>query len=415
MKDDFTQKSISVSECVDLVRTTLQSVVGDLSVYGEVSEFQRRSGGSLVFFSLKDEFSYLRCFMLERELKTEIEDGMEIRVIGYPSLFKKNAGFHLRVKRIELVGEGALRKQLELTKKKLEKEGLFAPERKRALPPYPESIGIITSEDAAALTDVRRVLSNRWPYTTLSLVSAQVQGDPAKNQLLRAFDVMENVVRPDIVILTRGGGSLEDLQAFNSEELARRIYSSTIPVVVGVGHERDWSIADLVADVRAATPSNAAELATPNRSDVLLQLDALAEGMSYSLRKSMDAHAHELYRSVTMLSASMKSTLMHIHEMIARVEGMAGIIRERVHNTTERLIQQRALLNHGMRNLLHATHEQYTSLKKLLLSVSPQAVLKRGYSITRSKGKVITSKTQAKKHDILTTTLHDGDIQSEVT
>ena len=415
MTEELHIKPISVSECVELVRTTLQSVVGELTVYGEVSELQRRSGESLLFFSLKDATSYLRCFMLEHELKTEISDGMEIRVTGYPSLFKKNSGFHLRVKRIELIGEGALQKQLELTKKKLEKEGVFAQQRKRALPRFPEHIGIITSEDAAAFTDVRRVLSNRWPYAVVTLVPSQVQGAPAIKQLIQAFDRMENDVQPDIIILTRGGGSLEDLQSFNSEELARRIFSTKIPVVVGVGHERDWTIADLVADIRAATPSNAAELSTPVRDDIFLQIEALVETNTHVLRKSIDAHAHELYRSITTLSASMKSTLRRVEQSIARAEIYGSHLLDRLRAVDEKISHSAHLLTNALSSHITTIHERYKSLRKLLMSVSPQAVLRRGYSITRRNGKIIRSSKSVREHDILKTTLSDGEIESEVT
>jgi len=406
---------ISVSQCVELVRTTLQAVVGELTVYGEVSELQRRSGGSLVFFSLKDESSYLRCFMLEHELKVALADGMEIRVTGYPSLFKKNAGFHMRVQRIELVGEGALRKQLELTKKKLEHEGLFSVDRKRALPAFPEHIGIITSEDAAAFTDVKRVLSNRWPITALTLVPSQVQGGSAIKQLLRALDFMANEVAPDVIILTRGGGSLEDLQAFNSEELARKIFALHVPVVVGVGHERDWTIADFVADVRAATPSNAAELCTPRTQDVLLHIDSMIETLGYSLRKTLDQRAHGLFRAVARLSGAMSSTLEHVNRMIAQVQFFGVHIYETVIAIGERVDFLARASYFGIKSMHDNTSERFGSLQKLLQSVSPRAVLKRGYSITRVKGKVVTSSRDVVKSDILITTLSDGEIKSEVT
>jgi len=415
MTKDILSQPISVSQCVELIRTTLQAVVGELTVFGEVSELQRRSGGSLVFFSLKDESSYLRCFMLEHEMKADIADGMEIRVIGYPSLFKKNSGFHLRVQRIELVGEGALKRQLELTKKKLEQEGLFAPDRKRALPGFPEHVGIITSEDAAAFTDVKRVLSNRWPYTKLTLVPSQVQGGGAIKQLIRALDFMTQEVKPDVIILTRGGGSLEDLQAFNSEELARKIFAAHIPIVVGVGHERDWTIADLVADVRAATPSNAAELCTPRAQDVMLHVDSLSDTLAYSIRNSLDTRTHDLFRIVANLSGAMSSTLEHVNRMISQVRSFGTYLQDSTRATSERLERSVWECVRSMQSICEAEKQRLESFVKLLNSVSPKAILQRGYSITRVKGKIIRSSRDVAKRDILTTTLADGDIESEVT
>lgn len=415
MSKSLIQKAITVSECVDLIRTSLQATVGELRVRGEVSEFQKRSHGSLVFFSLKDEQSYLRCFMLEHEVKVQIEDGMEIEVIGHPSLFKKNAGFHIRVRRIEVVGEGALQKQLEMTKKKLEKEGLFLQERKRPVPAFPQSIGIITSEDAAALTDVRRVLQNRWPYVTLTLVSSQVQGRPAIKQLIRAFNIMCEHVRPDLIILTRGGGSLEDLQAFNSEELARVIFSSTLPVVVGVGHERDWTIADFVADVRAATPSNAAELATPHKEDVALRIDALIDGLEYTFQHLLQAHGHNLSQMSSVLFRSMDMHAERLRSLFSTMTHAGARFTETLRHMLQNIMRQKSLIEERLNASLNNASDVQLHAQKLLESYSPRNVLKRGFTITRRGKKIIRSSKDISKRDILRTTFHDGDVDSEVT
>lgn len=412
--NDLTKKALSVSQFVDLIKTTLQSVVGDIAVFGEVSEFQRRSSGSLVFFSLKDESSYIRCFMMDYELKTDITDGMEIKVVGYPSLFKKNGGFHIRVRSIELMGEGALRKQLELTKKKLEAEGLFAQERKRKLPRFPLRIGIITSEDAAALTDIKRVVQNRWPLAMLQLVPAQVQGAPAVNQILKALDVMERQVNPEVIILARGGGSLEDLQAFNDERIARRIFSSSIPIVTGIGHERDVTIADLVADVRGATPSNAAELVVPDVRDVLFQIETMTDGLSEKMNSRITDFSHGITSHATSMHRAISFYFDFVKKNIHSVASFGKQITERIMKMNNDCVLLERRLGLRMQTTSSVFGTKAASLHALILSYSPQSILRRGYTVTRKNGAVIRSSKALKKHDILQTTFADGDITSSV-
>lgn len=407
-------RPLKVSECVDLIRTTLSAVVGDIAVYGEVSEFQRRSQGSLVFFTLKDEDSYVRCFMLDHELKMEIAEGMEIIVHGYPSLFKKNSGFHIRVKRIELKGEGALKKQFELTKKKLEAEGLFSEERKRRLPKFPETIGIITSQDAAALTDVRRVVQNRWPLARMVLTDVTVQGAQAVRSLVKGINLMTNEVGPDVIILTRGGGSIEDLQAFNSEEVARAIFASTIPIVSGIGHERDVTIADFVADVRGATPSNAAELTVPNREDVLHALDAFQDTIEFSFHTFFQKISHELFQQMSRITRSMQAVLSVYAHIIDSALHLGNRIASQASLLAVSLSAIQSRLTKSASTQLVRTQQVLVHASGLLSSHSPKKLLARGWSITRSNGKIVRSVKHAQKGAILETTLSDGSIESRI-
>ncbi|MEK7570537.1 MAG: exodeoxyribonuclease VII large subunit [Patescibacteria group bacterium] len=382
------QPIFSVSEFVQTLKVHLGRL-GEVVVEGEVADFRGFSRETLVFFEIKDEGSRLRCFMLAHELDCDLADGLAVRVTGTPSVFVKNGGLHLRVNKIELVGQGALQQALEKTKKKLEAEGLFATERKRTLPAYPERIGLITSADAAARTDVLRVLKNRWPFATIVFFPVGVQGSGAIASIVGA---LERCIHYDLdaVILTRGGGSLEDLQAFNSELVARAMFSCTVPIVCGVGHERDWTIADLVADVRAATPSNAAELVSPDIGQVQMNIDMLAGFFDDGWRQ---------------LLGELHDRLHHLTRDLADV----------VQGTVQRVISLRQQLLQAFIFALERTRTDLFNAAKLVQTLSPTATLERGYSLTMVGNTVVKDAASVKKGSRLHTRLKRGTIDSTVT
>lgn len=381
------QPIFSVSEFVQTLKVHLGRL-GQVVVEGEVADFRGFSRETLVFFEIKDEGSRLRCFMLAHELDCDLADGLAVRVTGTPSVFVKNGGMHLRVQKVELVGQGALQQALEKTKKKLEAEGIFAPERKRKLPAYPERIGLITSADAAARSDVLRVLKNRWPFATIVFFPVGVQGSGAISSIVKA---LERCSRFDLdaLILTRGGGSLEDLQAFNSELVARAMFSCTVPIVCGVGHERDWTIADLVADVRAATPSNAAELVSPDSGQVQMNLDMLAGFFDDGWRQ---------------LLGELHDRLHHLTRDLADV----------VQGTVERVGALGQQLLHAFSFALERTRTDLFNAVKLVQTLSPTATLERGYSLTTLGGVVVKDASSVRKGVRLHTRLKRGTIDSTV-
>lgn len=400
------QKVFTVSQFVAAVSAYLEQGLGVVAVQGEVVDY-KVAKDRLIFFELKDKESRVSCFMMKWDLRMPLEDGMEVKVVGAPKLFQASGKFHLRVVEVELVGAGALQRAFALLKEKLEKEGLFALERKRALPRFPEHIGLVTSQDAAACTDVLRVLQNRWSGLTITIAHVGVQGAGAVPEIvgaIRWFNTLRGptsitgrsdlaLSRPDVLIVTRGGGSLEDLQAFNSEDVVRAIFSSTIPVVVGVGHERDVTLADFVADVRAATPSNAAELVVPDRREVAWQIDALARSMEGALRRFIDTRRHHV-----------------------------AIALERVHHAVRQIVEApRELLMRfaesfqNFRNTLATLQERVARTIQLLRALSPEATLARGYAITFVGEKVVKSVRDVKPGDEMTTRVRDGSIDSSVT
>ncbi|HCJ52470.1 MAG: exodeoxyribonuclease VII large subunit [Candidatus Kerfeldbacteria bacterium RIFCSPLOWO2_01_FULL_48_11] len=385
-------KVYSVSEFVSAIKEYLEDGLGNVSIQGEVTGY-RLAQERLIFFELKDESSRVVCFMMKYDLHTILEDGMEIRVHGNASLFKKSGGFHVRVREIELVGKGALNKALLMLKDKLEKEGLFAEERKRALPRFPHIVGLITSPDAAAYTDVVRVMNNRWSGVTIQFAPVGVQGPGSISSIVKALRYLSSVKEVDAIILTRGGGSLEDLQSFNSEDLARAIFGSRVPVVCGVGHERDWTIADLVADVRASTPSNAAERVVPDRREILFQIETLAASLEDGLRETIERYQDRAQRSLGLLETMMRSQT------------------EKAQNVYQRFITSFREFDYAIRK----KYEKVQHLERLVRTLSPQSTLDRGYSVTRKGGKVLKGSQDTVKGDILSTRLAKGEVISQVT
>jgi exodeoxyribonuclease VII large subunit len=366
----MTSAILTVTKFIELINFTLDSL--DLiTVEGEVNEFKVIQN-KWVTFKLKDQKSTVDCFMTVWQLKTQIEDGMLVRATGHPKLRDKGF-FSFVLERVQPSGEGALKRAFELLRKKLEAEGLFAPQRKRSLPRFPEHVALITSRDAAAYTDFLKVLKARQGGLTISFIHAQVQGVDAPRQLIEALTYANTELKNlDVIVMIRGGGSLEDLQAFNDESVIREVAASRAPTIIGIGHERDITLAELAADVRASTPSNAAELLVRSRQEVRLAIDHLQKRL---------------------------------------IQHLADFIRER--RTT--LVQHQSHLRTRLTFALQQRRDSLRQIIRVLQSLSPKAVLARGYSITRTtKGKVVRGPEQVKVGEKLLTQVAKGVITSTV-
>lgn len=379
---------LTVSEFNALLNQTLEFAYPQVVIEGEVSSL-RLYGAWSVFLDLKDAESILNCYMAKQKLVTELEDGMTIRATGRPVL-RSNGRFSFNIEAIELVGEGNLRRAFELLKGKLEREGLFAAERKRALPEFPRRIGLVTSEEAAAYQDFRRIITERWRGVEVNLARVQVQGARAAGQIARALEYFnKHASAYDVVVLVRGGGSLEDLEAFNSEVVARAIYSLKVPVVVGVGHETDVTIADLVADRRATTPTNAASLVVPDRDEVENRIAYLAGQCEQALLARVAARAH----AVDLAAGQLRL--------------FVGRPRDLVQSLERRITGGIALkLNHYGREI-----EQ---MERLLEGLSPRRTLARGYSITTVGGRVVKASRQVKSGETAMIQLAEGKLTTVV-
>lgn len=336
---------LTVSDFVALVNQTLEYAYPTVTIVGEVAEF-RVSQGKWVSFKLKDDESVIDCFMTAFNLRIPIENGMKVLIVASPRLNGKWGKFSLNIRAIKPVGEGSIKKGFELLKAKLEAEGLFAPERKRVLPRVPSRVAVITSTESAAYADFCKIINERWGGMSVEVAHTQVQGDPAADQIIRAIKYFNNLeVLPEVLVIVRGGGSAEDLMTFNDELLAREIAGSRIPTLVGVGHEVDHTLADMVADVRAATPTNAAEILVPDRREIIRAVHQQAASAGYLLVQAIDQHS------------------VRVNEQLEQA----------FRRTYERL---------------HDSFERLSSLRVAVSQLNPENVLKRGYALLKGELKV---------------------------
>ncbi len=386
---------LSVSEFLKVVNETLALIPSEeMVIEGEISDY-RLSQQKWISFNLKDENeeAALPCFATTYQLKMPLENGMRVQVKGYSRVYERFGKYSLNVREVQLVGEGALAKAYEMLKKKLEAEGLFDISRKRELSRFPARVGISTSREAAAYTDFLRISNNRWSGVEMSLYAVHVQGQHAVREILEAFEYFNSLSesdRPDVLVLTRGGGSLEDLHAFNDEAVARAVFGSIVPVVVGVGHERDESLADFVADVRASTPSNAAERIFEDRSQVISEIARSAAFMEERLRRRLEE------RSVVIRQAG--------HAM--------NLFFERLSFTWSEVVTR---LNRSFGDMLVSIKERIVQAERLLKQIDPAVVLSRGYSIVKSGNRVVTDVGVLEVHAPIQVQLAHGSLSADVT
>ena len=390
----------SVSEVTGKIRALLEQEASfrDLWVTGEVSNFSRASSGH-IYFTLKDTGAQLAGVIWRsqaRALTYLPRSGDQVVMHGRIGLYEAGGRYQLYADFIQPAGRGTLSQQLERLKARLEAEGLFDPARKRPLPPFPRRIGVVTSPTAAAFRDVLNVLRRRYPQVEVLLSPALVQGETAPPQIVRALAALNARDDVDVILLVRGGGSLEDLWAFNDEQVARAVAASRLPVISGVGHETDFSLADFAADVRAPTPSAAAELATPERGELQTRL----EQQQARLDRALQARLQELRRHVAQVERALQylSPVTRLHESRQRVDELAM--------RSDRALRQR--LDRERRSLV--------GLAARLESLNPHAVLRRGYAIVheRETGQVLTSVRQTRPGLALSLQMQDGDVPVEV-
>jgi exodeoxyribonuclease VII large subunit len=372
--------------------------LGDVWVEGEVSNFSRASSGHC-YFTLKDAGSQVPCVMWRNvaDAQDYLPVGGELVLAhGRVSVYEAGGRYQLYVDQLQPAGVGDLYLAFERLKAQLEAEGLFAPERKRPLPPFPRCIGVVTSPTAAALRDILNVLSRRYPLAEVLLSPTQVQGDEAPAQIVAAVEALSARDDVDVMIVARGGGSLEDLWAFNDERVARAVAASRLPVVCGVGHETDFSLADFAADVRAPTPSAAAELVAPDKAE----LRACVTGLSAALVTSLQATIEERRWKL----AEQTRALKHLSP-----EAQLGQARQRVDDLLGRA---EAALRHS----LALRRERLGGLSGRLAGVSPLGTLERGYAIVRHRetGSVVHSVEQVSPGDTLGVRVVDGEFETEV-
>lgn len=356
--------SLSVSDFVGLLNQTLDYVYPNVTITGELANF-RVSKNKWVYFDLKDDNASVKFFGTIYQLPGPLEDGMLLKVRGQPRLHNLY-GFSVNVLSLQPAGEGTIKRAAELLQAKLAAEGLFDAARKRPLPYPPQRIGLITSAQSAAYADFTKIITARWGGVNIELIDVQVQGEIAPEQIVRAIEQFnEQAQPPEVLVVIRGGGSAEDLAAFSTEQVTRAVVGSRVPTLVAIGHEIDLSLAELAADQRASTPSNAAELLVPDKTHEAVRLKAIAQ------------------------------QLQHLGGNLVRT-------------AQTNLVEAQSNLTLSMVELLEANKQQVAAQRQLLAALSPEAILRRGYAIVRQAGGVLRSADSLSYDAIVEVQLGEG-------
>lgn len=395
----FQSLSLSVSEVTRYLRELLESdaQLQDIWVQGEISNFSRPNSGHF-YFTIKDSSAALRCVMWRGQAARQTylpTDGQAVEVHGYISIYDAGGQYQLYADTIRPVGEGRLYQEFLRLKALLEAEGLFAAERKRTVPGLPNRIGVVTSPTGAALRDILNTLRRRYPLAEVILAPTAVQGEEAPAGIVSAFEALNRLAHPDVIILARGGGSLEDLWAFNDERVVRAIAASPAPVISGVGHETDFTLADFAADLRAPTPTAAAELAAPDQAEVRAELAQLVDDLGREMLEHVRRQRWSLNSLQTRLAlrsprTRLQSGRQHLDELIYR-----------------------AALAARHRSALERSH--LAGLARRLAALDPRAVMQRGYAVvSRPDGAIVASVWDVQEQEQIQVHLSDGSLEAQV-
>lgn len=389
---------LTVSELTRRIKLCLEQEISYIWVTGEVSNL-RQPGSGHIYFSLKDVWSQIRCVLFAgtaRAIKFKIEDGLQLIIFGRVSVYEKSGEYQIIIDRVEPKGIGALQLALAQLKERLSQEGLFDPEHKKTLPLLPKRLGIVTSPTGAALRDILKIINRRFPEVGILIYPVRVQGDGASAEIAQAIKDMNSFTDLEVLIIARGGGSQEDLWTFNDEAIARSIFNSRIPVISAVGHEIDLTIADLVADKRVATPSEAAESVVPSKQELLTRLDQYHKLLVQSLQNRVSL-------ARTRLEALKNSYALQQPF-------------DRLRQMSQQLDELYLRLPQTFRKIIEKTRRHIAHLTARMETLSPLNVLKRGYSITKlmENNKILTSVSNLAPGESILTQLAKGRFISEV-
>ncbi|HMJ04682.1 MAG TPA: exodeoxyribonuclease VII large subunit [Chthoniobacterales bacterium] len=450
MQSDFfqqTSKVLTVAELTRAIRGTLETKFGAVWVQGEISNYKLHPSGHQ-YFTLKDQRAQIACVIFRNTLPPfprPLADGAQVQIYGQISVFEARGQYQLSVQILQTRGLGLLQAKFEALKRKLEAEGLFDPARKRPLPRHPRRIGIVTSSSGAAIRDILHVLQRRAPALQILIHPVRVQGTGAAAEIavaLRELTQPNELWEPlDLVVVTRGGGSIEDLWEFNEEIVSRAIFDSPLPIVSAIGHEIDFTIADFVADLRAPTPSAAAELIVPDRIDLLRRLDELSAGLQRNLRNFLSQSqtrlrflsektlARELTKRLQEAQQKIDWARESLGQLIGRAVLQAGRALASRAQTLQAHTPVRELATRAERmkalqrridalppGVLHNARQRFLRTEAMLRVLGPDATLRRGYSITSGgKGQIIASVRQVTAGMPLRTRVADGTFESAAT
>ena len=431
----------TVSKLNRFAKHILESEIGNIWLSAEISNFVAASSGHW-YFTLKDSRAQVKAAMFKnanRRTRFKPKEGDKVLIRGDISLYEARGDYQLIASHMEQDGLGDLKQQFEALKARLAAEGLFSQDRKQPLPDKPARVGIVTSSTGAAIKDVLSVLQRRNPGIEVIIYPTLVQGETAAEQIINALDLATQRNEVELLVVTRGGGSMEDLWCFNDENLARKMAEITIPIVSAVGHEIDFTISDFVADIRAATPSAAAELISYSNDQSIAQLSHLKQRLMRAMNFILASNKAALTTSESLLKTlhpqnQIQQQWQRLDQLHLRLNSAIRqhktVAAQRLHHLQTRLmfhspevkieamdeqisqLQQR--LSYAMQNNLNTKKDAFSATCQLLNTVSPLATLSRGYTITFSKNKVLKSNQDVKAGDTITTRLVDGEIQSQV-
>jgi len=393
------QQVITITQLNEYIRSRMDAdpLLTQVAVKGEISNYKMYPSGHH-YFTLKDESSALRCVMFKGNairLRFRPENGMKIIAMGKVSVFPRDGAYQLYCSAMAMDGVGDLYAAFEQLKKKLAAQGLFDPAHKKPLPKFPGTIGIITSSAGAAVHDMLRILHKRYPLSNVRLLPVRVQGAEAPGEIAAAIRYANHYGLADLLIVGRGGGSIEDLWAFNDERVAHAIYESRIPVISAVGHEPDVTISDYVADLRAATPSNAAELAVPDQESLRQALDSMSSAMETALNRQLKAAQQHL--TILSRSPALQSPTGYLTQRSKSLE----LLKSRMLSAQNQCISQK--------------NARYIAAVSKLDALSPMKVLTRGYSMAQTeRGEVLRSVGQVTLGDRIIISLSDGSLTASV-
>jgi len=432
----------SISELNDEVASTLTEAFGVIWVEGEISNLMRSAAGH-VYFSLKDESASVRCAMFRMQnqsLDFELRDGMQILARAKVGLYKQRGEFQLIVEYAEESGEGLLRQRFELLKQTLQKEGLFDEFHKKPLPKMPKTIGLVTSPKGAAVQDIIKTIKRRYPIVRVIVYPTLVQGNEATKKIASAIDIANQRDECDVIIIARGGGSLEDLWCFNEELVARSIFHSKIPIISGIGHETDFTITDLVADLRAATPTAAAEIALPTTSEIVERLNRYIFDITQLIDYKVNHFRHQLKSASLRMQAShpqsklqfnmqkldlinekmQKLPMMQVSDLknifkISFSKLLASNPKINIEAERQNLEMKNMALSNAIIGLIESKRNRFSVMTAQLEGASPLQSLSRGYAlVTNEDGRNIKSVKKIKTGASVKTKLSDGSFISRV-
>ena len=407
----------SVSDYIKLCKNTIEKNIPQCFVQGEISNLSKPSSGHW-YFTLKDKNGQVRCafFRLnQRKIKFSPENGMSVIIRGATTLYPQRGDFQLIIQQMEPAGIGNLQLAFDQLKNKLRLEGLFDSENKKEIPSFPNNIGVISSATGAVIRDIIKVLKLRYPLAQILLYDTIVQGESAHKKIIKALESADRSKNCDVIILARGGGSLEDLWAFNEEDLARSIYACSTPIISSIGHETDTTIADFVSDLRAPTPSAAAVAATPDINTILYNASKLKQYLYDSIKQSIESKKATLALLKLKIIDPSQQLFLNAQKLDEYELRLLKINKSVVNNHKENLKQLTSQMEILFENCMKMNQNALSNYGNSLNLLSPLNTLSRGYTITQDKeGKIITSIKKIKESELIFSKFHDGKVTSKV-